>query len=128
MIITTTGEAVRTAVDTAAEADWTCLVRRGMLHSECEAVEHWRLAPGAVLAATPRHGVEEAVLVLEGELGVSAASGEHSLGAGQLVLFPHGCAARLTAGSDPVRLISVRTLAAAVTDRLPPRVPELLRS
>ncbi|QJS99292.1 hypothetical protein G9272_02385 [Streptomyces asoensis] len=128
MIITTTGEAVRTTMDTVSGADWTCLVRRGMLHSECESVEHWLLAPAAVLAATPRHGVEEAVLVLEGELSLSTTSGEHSVRAGQLALLPLGCAARLTAGPDPVRLITVRTLAAAVTDRLPPRIPELIRS
>ncbi|MFJ9025849.1 hypothetical protein ACIRPU_38645 [Streptomyces sp. NPDC102259] len=128
MIITTTGDAVRTAMGPASGSDWTCLVRRGMLHSECESVEHWRLAPAAVLAATPRHGVEEAVLVLEGELTLSTASGEHSVRAGQLALLPHSCAAHLTAGPDAVRLITVRTLAAAVTDRLPPRVPELLSS
>ncbi|KPI22594.1 cupin domain-containing protein [Streptomyces sp. NPDC054950] len=132
MIITTTGDAVRTATGTASGAasgaDWTSLVRRGMLHSECESVEHWLLAPAAVLAATPRHGVEEAVLVLEGELSLRAKSGEHRVRAGQLVLLPHGCTAHLTAGRDPVRLITVRTLATAVTDRLPPRVPELLPS
>ncbi|MGW7425177.1 cupin domain-containing protein [Streptomyces sp. NPDC054813] len=132
MIISTTAEAVRTSVDTDSGADataaWTCLVRRGMLHSECEAVEHWSLPRGAVLTADPRHGVEEALLVLEGEPRLVTASGERALRAGQLALIPHGCRARLVADRDAVRLISVRTLAASVTDRLPPRIPELVPS
>ncbi|MFF5185331.1 cupin domain-containing protein [Streptomyces sp. NPDC000345] len=130
MIISTTAEAVRTTVATGSGTDaaaaWTCLVRRGMLHSECEAVEHWLLPHGAVLTATPRHGVEEALLVLDGRLLVTTASGERAVRAGQLALIPHGCQARLVADSDAVRLITVRTLATSVTDRLPPRIPELV--
>ncbi|MFF8591842.1 cupin domain-containing protein [Streptomyces sp. NPDC015220] len=125
MIISTTAEAVRTTAGAGPEAAWTCLVRRGMLHSECEAVEHWLLPPGAALTATPRHGVEEALLVLEGELLITTASGEHAVRAGQLALVPHGRQARLSAAGATVRLVTIRTLAASVTDRLPPRVPEL---
>ncbi|MFD4573908.1 hypothetical protein ACFWNK_23090 [Streptomyces sp. NPDC058417] len=128
MIITTTDEAVRVGAGPSAAppAAWTCLVRRGMLHSECESVEHWRLAPAAPLEATPRHGVEEAVLVLDGTLDLATASGERTLGAGALALLPHGGTARLTAGPRGARIVTVRALAAPVTDRLPPRVPELI--
>ncbi|MET9116703.1 cupin domain-containing protein [Streptomyces longwoodensis] len=132
MIISTTTRAVRSAVNAepgaGATAAWSCLVRRGMLHSECEAVEHWVLEPGAVLSSTPQHGVEEALLVLEGELALTTEDSEHAVRAGQLVLLPHGAQARLVAGRTTVRLISVRVLAAPVTDRLPPRVPELVPS
>ncbi|GGY12493.1 cupin domain-containing protein [Streptomyces minutiscleroticus] len=131
MIISTLEKPVRAAAGTGQDAPtvpWQCLVRRGMLHSECEAVEHWHLSPGAALGATPRHGVEEAVLVLDGELRLTSSGGERVVRAGQLVLLPHGADAHLAAGDGPVRLITVRTLAASVTDRLPPRVPELLEN
>ncbi|CAL9373860.1 hypothetical protein [Streptomyces sp. enrichment culture] len=132
MILTTTSEAVRATVDTAAggeaEAAWTCLVRRGMLHSECEAAEHWLLPRGSVLTTNPEHGVEEALLVLEGVLRLTTPSHEHTLRAGQLALVPRECRARITADSHTARLVSVRGLTASVTDRLPPRVPELTRS
>lgn len=130
MIISTTTRGVRSTVTAepgaGATVAWTCLVRRGMLHSECEAVEHWVLEPGAVLTSTPQHGVEEALLVLEGELALSTAGAEHAVRAGQLALLPHGAQARLVAGRTTVRLITVRALAAPVTDRLPRRVPELV--
>ncbi|MEW1872614.1 cupin domain-containing protein [Streptomyces caelestis] len=147
MIISTTDDAVRVAVPTdtgegaergagtstgprtgggEAAALWTCLVRRGMLHSECEAVEHWRLPHGGVLTSTPQHGVEEAVLVLNGELRLTTESAERVLRAGQLALLPHGARARLTADGARTRLLVLRTLTASVTDRLPSRIPELV--
>ncbi|TXS42140.1 cupin domain-containing protein [Streptomyces sp. uw30] len=129
MIISALDATVRAATGTtpaATTADWQCLVRRGMLHSECEAVEHWTLPPGATLELTSGHGVEEALLVLDGELVVAAATGDRPVRAGQIALVPHGAEGRVRAGDDPVRLITVRTLAAAVSDRLPPRIPELL--
>ncbi|MEU9575703.1 cupin domain-containing protein [Streptomyces chilikensis] len=134
MIVSTVAGAVHGAVgldagtDGGATAAWTCLVRRGMLHSECEAVEHWVLPRGAALTTTPGHGVEEALLVLEGELRLTTASGERTVRAGQLVLVPHGRTARLAADRAEVRMITVRGLAASVADRLPPRVPELVRT
>ncbi|MFG2887742.1 cupin domain-containing protein [Streptomyces sp. NPDC048297] len=129
MIISTLDATVRAATGTtagAATAEWQCLVRRGMLHSECEAVEHWALPPRATLELTPGHGVEEALLVLGGELVVSTAAGDRPVRAGQIALVPHGTAGRIRAGDQPVRLVTVRTLAGAVSDRLPPRIPELL--
>ncbi|MGA5285380.1 cupin domain-containing protein [Streptomyces griseoincarnatus] len=122
---TSTGTGPRTGCGDAA-AMWTCLVRRGMLHSECEAVEHWRLPPGGVLASTPQHGVEEAVLVLNGELQLTTESAERVLRAGQLALLPHGAQARLTAEGAQTRLLVLRTLTASVTGRLPSRIPELV--
>ncbi|MCH0566240.1 MULTISPECIES: cupin domain-containing protein [unclassified Streptomyces] len=126
---TVAGPSVRTGSGTGgggAAAAWTCLVRRGMLHSECEALEHWQLPPGAVLTSTPQHGVEEAVLVLDGELRLATDSAKHTVRAGQLALLPHGTRARLVADRAPVRLLTVRTLTASVTDRLPDRIPELV--
>gem|GEM_PF-4156510 len=46
---------------------WTCLVRRGMLHSETEAVEHWALILGERLQFPGNHGVDEAIVALSGE-------------------------------------------------------------
>lgn len=139
MIISSTDDAVRVVVPTDtgegtgsrtsggdAAAMWACLVRRGMLHSECEAVEHWQLPPGGVLTSTPQHGVEEAVLVLNGELRFTTKSADRVLRAGQLALLPHGARARLTADGVRSRLLVLRTLTASVTDRLPSRVPELV--
>ncbi|MCX3061099.1 cupin domain-containing protein [Streptomyces beihaiensis] len=131
MIISTLHEPVRVAAATtpeAATAEWQCLVRRGMLHSECEAIEHWKLPAGATLEVASGHGVEEALLVLDGELVVPSASGDRHVRAGQLALVPHGTDGQVRAGDGPVRLITVRTLAGSVSDRLPPRVPELVAS
>ncbi|MFE5732115.1 cupin domain-containing protein [Streptomyces sp. NPDC056528] len=129
MIISTLDETVRAAAGTgpgAAVARWQCMVRRGMLHSECEAIEHWALPPGASLELTSDHGVEEALLVLDGELLVSSAHGEQRVRAGHIALVPYGTEGTARAGGRPVRLLSVRALAPLVSDRLPPRVPELV--
>ena len=34
------------------EIHWRCLARRGMLHSECEALDYVRLAPGQSIDLT----------------------------------------------------------------------------
>lgn len=99
---------------------WTCLVRRGMLHSETESVEHHRLRAGERLCFDAPHGVDELVVVLSGEVELEGGAA----GPGSVVLVPEGVGGDLTARS-PAALLSVRGLAARVTAALPPRVPEL---
>ena len=44
MISTTTAEPSRTVGAAGEQVTWRCLARRGMLHSECESIDHVRLA------------------------------------------------------------------------------------
>jgi ferric-dicitrate binding protein FerR (iron transport regulator) len=99
-----------------------------MLFSECEGIEYWRLPESAALDVRADHGVEEAVVVLSGEL-VFHPEGEDVLPlgvhTGQGVLLPHGTTGSLVAVGDDTRLITVRGLSVAVSRSLPPRRPEL---
>ncbi|MFK3735949.1 cupin domain-containing protein [Streptomyces sp. NPDC088090] len=115
--------AVRTG---GRSAHWQSLIRRGMLHSECEGVEYWDLPPGGVLEVRSDHGVEEAVLVLDGHLGLYEDGAETArAGAGDVLLVPHGIDGELRAGDRPTTAVTVRGLPAAVSARLPRRIPEL---
>jgi quercetin dioxygenase-like cupin family protein len=108
-------------------AAWQCLIRRGMLHSECESVEYWRLPPGGVLPVHAEHGVEEAILVLDGEAVLRAGDGAQlCAGRGAVLLVPHGITGTVHATSSGARLVTVRGLAESVCRALPPRVPELV--
>ena len=102
-----------------------CLARRGMLHSECEAVDYLRLAPGATRNGRGQLGVEEVWFVLRGE-------GEFHEGArrpvalrpGDLVLYSGGTRGWLRNGSaSPLELLAFALLPAAVTAQLPARSP-----
>ena len=99
---------------------WTCLVRRGMLHSETESIEHWSLAPGQELAPVPGSGVDEAFVVLSGRM---AGDGGEA-GPGGLLLVPDGSVVSWTA-VEPTALLSVRVHPEALSRRLPPRVPQV---
>lgn len=110
----------------AQRARWQSLIRRGMLHSECEGVEYWDLPAGTRLGVRARHGVEEAVLVLSGRLTLhEEAARTGGAGAGQVMLIPHGVDGELVAGDAPAIALMVRGLPAAVSAQLPPRLPEL---
>ncbi|MFF2300498.1 hypothetical protein [Arthrobacter sp. NPDC058127] len=98
---------------------WSCLIRRGMLHSETEAIEHWTLAPGQELRLGT-HGVHEALLLLS---GTATFSGE-TLAAGSLLLAPALQLATLTA-TTTTQVLSIRTYPGHVTRVLPARIPEL---
>ncbi|WFE28329.1 hypothetical protein O7623_03710 [Solwaraspora sp. WMMD791] len=108
-----------------AEAGWQCLIRRGMLHSECEGVELWDLPVGGTLPVRAAHGVEEAVLVL---VGAAAFVADHGTpvraGAGQVLLLPYGAQGEIRADGGS-RLLTIRALAGEVSRALPPRIPEL---
>ncbi|WP_433686829.1 hypothetical protein ACQP0I_23605 [Micromonospora carbonacea] len=108
-------------------AGWQCLIRRGMLHSECESVEYWRLHADALLPVHGEDGVEEAILVLDGEVVLRVDDGAVlRAGRGTVLLVPHGTVGTVRATSSGARLVTVRVLAASVCRALPPRVPELV--
>lgn len=105
---------------------WGCLARRGMLYSECEAVDQLELAPSARVTMQGRSGIEEAWYVLDGDVVFAAASGEqHGAGRGELVLRAAGTEAsvRNRSGDASARLLLIAVLPPAVTDRLPRRRP-----
>lgn len=104
------------------EDHWNCLIRRGMLHSETEAIEHWALAPGQTLNLGEQ-GVHEAFIVLSGEAEIQG----QRLASGSLLLAPAHEPGFLTAISGTT-LLSIRTYPDTVTRMLPPRVPELPES
>lgn len=101
-------------------ADYICLARRGMLHSETEAVDLLRLAPGERLDGRGREGVAEAWSVMRGEGRL--ASGEH-VSAGSVILRPAGSREALTASSN-IRMLILAVLPDELARSLPPRSPE----
>lgn len=102
---------------------WNCLIRRGMLHSETEAIEHWTLAPDEVLNFGDQ-GVHEALIVLSGEAEIQ---GQQPLAAGSLLLAPARELGTLRAVSETA-VLSIRTYPETVTQHLPARIPELPES
>lgn len=110
-------------VTRAGEQGWTCLARRGMLHSECEAVDLLVLEPGETLSRRGRDGIGEVWYVVAGtastEDGTAVAAGS------ALVIAPEDTASRLTA-HDQTRLLTVSTLGDDTATRLPRRRPDLL--
>ncbi|WP_116245108.1 pirin-like C-terminal cupin domain-containing protein [Nocardiopsis sp. FIRDI 009] len=106
-------------------AEWHCLARRGMLHSECESFDHLRLPPGRRVEHDPADGVEQAVLVLSGTAVTGEGEGERTLGAGHLVLLGHGGALTVRAGAEGLEALTLRLMPRSVSAALPQRVPEL---
>ncbi|MDT3399398.1 hypothetical protein RKE29_22580 [Streptomyces sp. B1866] len=109
-----------------------CLARRGMLHSECEAVDHVRLSPAARFDLVGRGGTEAAWYVLRGSLTLGRAGPvgpdgapdpQAVLRARSLVLAPRGEDVRLCAGPLGADLLCLTLTPAAAVRRLPPRVP-----
>ncbi len=127
MIITDVTALGRAATSTGAVIRWGCLARRGMLHSECEAVDYLELSPRAVVTMDGRTGAEEAWYVLDGcaEFSDPTTGVYADVAAGHLALRPAGASPILrNASSDtPLRLLLVVVLPRAVSDRLPPRSP-----
>jgi hypothetical protein len=120
-VIVTDASGAGVAANAGEEAvRWGCLARRGMLYSECEAVDQLELAPQACVTMQGRSGIEEAWYVFD------AASGEqHGAGRGDLVLRAAGTAAsvRNRNADSSARLLLIAVLPPAVTDRLPRRRP-----
>ena len=127
MIVTDITDLGRAATSTGAVIRWGCLARRGMLHSECEAVDYLELSPQATVTVDGRSGTEEAWYVLEGcaEFGDPTTGQLQRVAAGHLALRPASTSPIvLNASSDtPLRLLLIVVLPQAVSDRLPRRSP-----
>ncbi|MFB6888077.1 hypothetical protein ACFCX4_02020 [Kitasatospora sp. NPDC056327] len=104
---------------------WSCLARRGMLHSETETFDLWRLPPGERLVHAVRDGVEETLFVLSGTGTAAHGPDRLPIAEGSLVLARHDCAVTVTAGPGGLRLLSTRVLPRALSTALPARVPRL---
>lgn len=104
-----------------------CLARRGMLHSECDAFDHVRLAAGARYELVGRSGTEAAWYVLRGRVGLLDHTGrpQRVLHDGELLLAVDGGAVRLCGGPQGAELLCLTLTPAAVSRRLPPRRPDL---
>jgi hypothetical protein len=110
-----------------------CLARRGMLHSETEAIDYVRLSPGACFDLVGREGTEAAWYVLRGPVALLQIHGddcqldghERLLTRGDLVLAPRGEHLRLYGGPLGAELLCLTVTPRAESDRLPPRRPEM---
>jgi hypothetical protein len=131
MIVQRLGDPVRVGVDGIARAQWDCLARRGMLHSECVSIDHLRLAPLAGVAKERRDGEEKALYVvagrgsLRGEDSGDSGDGEVELNAGRLALLGASDEVSVHAGDEGLELLILTVLPSAVSELLPARAPEL---
>jgi hypothetical protein len=116
MIVTTTAGPSRTVAD-GADLRWRCLARRGMVHSECEAVDHVAVPANTEFAPSGTEGVESAWLVISGDGQV----GDQPVEAGDVILSP--TAEAVTAGPDGVELLWIVVLPDEVSRALPARRP-----
>lgn len=101
---------------------WTCLVRRGMLHSETESIEHWTLVPEQTLSLG-RYGVHETFVILSGETVFEGVK----LLQGSVLVAEANEPGQLKAVVETT-LVSIRTYPEKITQMLPQRIPELPES
>jgi hypothetical protein len=131
VIVTDVTSLGRAATPAGVAAQWHCLARRGMLHSECEAVDYLELPPAAMVATNGRQGTEEAWYVLDGHAEFVDPSTGHvqRAAAGHLALRPADTSSivRNVSSDTPLRLLLVVVLPRAVSDRLPGRSPVAAR-
>ncbi|WP_394825685.1 cupin domain-containing protein [Pendulispora albinea] len=123
MIVTHIDSTSRSADD---DSTWRCLARRGMLHSECEAIDYLRLPPGVTRDGRGREGVEAAWFVLSG-CGRFTDGEERSvpLQPGDLLFWSGGTSGSVHSDSTTaLELLSLTMLPTEVTGRLPARIPE----
>jgi mannose-6-phosphate isomerase-like protein (cupin superfamily) len=110
---------------------WGCLARRGMLYSECEAVDYLEVAPQAAVTSRGRSGTVEAWYVLAGQADFDDSVTERSerVGPGSLVLRSDASSSTVhnPCSNTPLRLLLIAVLPPAVTDRLPQRRPSIDR-
>ncbi|WP_371649554.1 MULTISPECIES: hypothetical protein [unclassified Streptomyces] len=107
-----------------------CLARRGMLHSECEAVDRVSLAPHAHYDLVGRADAETAWYVLRGPLtarwtGAPPTGAE--LGDDDLLLARAAQDVILRAGPEGAELLCLTVTPTAVTRHLPPRTPDMTK-
>ncbi|MET8090841.1 hypothetical protein [Micromonospora sp. NPDC005220] len=121
MIVGTGAAPARQLGGSGPERRLRCLARRGMLHSECQAIDHIRLAAGDHLDLTEAAGHETAWVVCRGRARLTGEPGE--LTAGDVVVVPVDARPSLTVLTGPVELLRVAVLADETARRLPRRRP-----
>ncbi|MFE0176169.1 hypothetical protein ACFWZ2_27985 [Streptomyces sp. NPDC059002] len=122
MIVTDSRSA---SVSHRADGDirWRTLARRGMLFSECEAVDHLALDAGGTLEFPADTGTDRVWYVLAGGGEFQEAGGaRRALAADDVALVPAGAAVRLTC-AGPTRVLVLTTVPERVSRRLPRRAP-----
>ncbi|MFF0146665.1 hypothetical protein ATK36_0839 [Amycolatopsis sulphurea] len=103
---------------------WRCLARRGMLHSECEAVDYVRVPPGGTRDGRGREGVETAWFVVAGQGRFDDCSGRSvPLRAGDVLLSAGAPGTVRNDAAGDLELLALTVLAATVADQLPARIP-----
>ncbi|MGH3889627.1 MAG: cupin domain-containing protein [Pseudonocardiaceae bacterium] len=126
MISTTTASPSRTIGAGGQQVRWRCLARRGMLHSECESIDHLRVPAHAEFGPRGTQGVESVWFVLGGAgslLDDGWAQDGYPVRPGQLVLVPAACPVRLLAGENGLELLWLAVLPEEVSRMLPVRKP-----
>jgi hypothetical protein len=102
-----------------------CLVRRGMIYSECESVDHLMLGPSEFTVHEQRDGTEEAVFVVAGNGVLRDGAGVYPLHQGYLALLTAAALAEITAGPGGLELVVIHVLPQSTSSMLPVRRPEL---
>ncbi|KQV04504.1 MULTISPECIES: hypothetical protein [unclassified Kitasatospora] len=127
MIVTDTAHAAVHLGPGTQRVRTCCLARRGMLHSETEAVDHVRLSPGACYDLAGRAGTEAAWYVLRGPVALldCPEQPQHLLAEGDLLLAPEGGRVHLHGGPLGAELLCLTVLPDAVSRELPDRKPEI---
>lgn len=126
MIISVANSHAVTGSSGAAPVARRCLARRGMMHSECEAVDHVVLAPGAAAEERGRAGTDELWMLLSGDVTVAEdGTAPRPLRVGEVLLCPADSRPRLTAGKRSAELLQVSVLTGSGSALLPLRRPEV---
>jgi hypothetical protein len=121
MIITTGAAPARVTGASGPERRVRCLARRGMLHSECQAIDHLSLVTGDRLDLTEAAGHETAWVVCRGH---GTLTGEpDGLAPGDVVLVPAGGRPMLTVHAGPMELLRIAVVTDEAARQLPPRRP-----
>jgi hypothetical protein len=123
MIVSSAQAPWRVGAGGSATAEWSTLARRGMLFSECEAVELLRMPPDGHFEMPTADGVERVWLVIDG--GGHASTGESAIaiGGSDLLVWPCDRRISFTPGSRGLVLLVIATTPAAVSESLPSRAP-----
>jgi hypothetical protein len=103
--------------------EWKSLARRGMLFSECEAIDLLALPPGTELDDGGPDGIEKVWFAVSGHGDLDSEGCELPLRSGDLVLSPADVAIRVRAGAAGLELLLLAVTPSAVSAALPARTP-----
>ncbi|MBM2623643.1 hypothetical protein JIG36_49965 [Actinoplanes sp. LDG1-06] len=121
MIVTTGDAPAGLTADPGHTRLVRCLARRGMLHSECQAIDHLRLSTGDHLELAEADGHETAWVICRGRAGLTGESDE--LRAGHVILVPAGDRPALSVLDGPLDLLRIAVVDRETARMLPARRP-----